>query len=449
MTQQPPIWRAFFAFLLPMMLSNVLQSLSGTLNNVYLGHMIGVNALAAATAFFPVVFLFIAFVIGLGAGSSVLIGQAWGAGRVDRVKAVAGVAITVAIIGGIVVAVLGVVFSRQILTLFDTPADIMVDAVAYARVMMLFMPVLLVFLLVTSLLRGVGDTVSPLLALALSTVVGLVLTPAFIRGWTGLPPLGTPSAAYAATVSYFVALVWLGFRLRWRASPLAPDAELLRHMRIDTDILRKVLWIGLPTGFQMVIVALSEMVLLGLINGFGSDATAAYGAFNQIMSYVQFPALSIAITTSILGAQAIGAGANERLALITRTGLAFNLLLTGGLVALVYVFSRTLIGLFVTSGPVIELTQTMLHIVLWSLVLFGMAGVFSGIMRSSGAVLAPTFLGILAILGVEVPVAWTLSRSIGLSGVWMGYPAAFAAMLVFQASYYRLVWRKRSITRMI
>ena len=82
------------------MLGNVLQALSGTINNVYLGHMIGVRALAAATAFFPMIFLFIAFVIGLGAGSSVLIGQAWGAGRVDRVKAVAGVAITSALIGG-------------------------------------------------------------------------------------------------------------------------------------------------------------------------------------------------------------------------------------------------------------------------------------------------------------------------------------------------------------
>jgi putative MATE family efflux protein len=449
MTTPPVLWKAFLAFLAPLMLGNILQALSGTINNIFLGHMIGVKALAAATAFFPMIFLFIAFVIGLGAGSSVLIGQAWGSGRVDRVKAVAGVAITVALIGGVVIAVAGSIFAREILILFATPADIMSEALPYARVMMIFMPVLLVFLVCTSLLRGVGDTVSPLLALALSTLIGLGLTPALIRGWIGLPSLGVPSVAYAGAVSYCAALIWMGCRLRRKKSPLAPDAELWRHMRIDREILKKVLRIGLPTGFQMIIIAISEMVLLGLINHFGSDATAAYGAFNQILSYVQFPALSIAITVSVFGSQAIGAEAQERLQTIVRTGLLFNVFLTGGLIVIAYLFSRTLVGFFITSPAVIDLTETMVHIVLWSLVLFGMAGVFSGMMRASGTVLAPMALGITAILGVELPTAWLLSHSIGLPGVWIGYPAAFGAMLVFQSSYFFFVWRKRTITRLI
>ena len=93
-----PLWRVFAVFLAPMLASNILQSLSGTLNNIYLGQMLGVKALAAVSGFFPVMFFFIAFVIGLGAGSSVLIGQAWGAGEPAKVKAIAGTALTLGVL---------------------------------------------------------------------------------------------------------------------------------------------------------------------------------------------------------------------------------------------------------------------------------------------------------------------------------------------------------------
>src|SRR5262245_6440916 len=106
----PPVWKMFLMFLAPMMVSNILQSLSGTINSVFLGHMIGVSALAAASAFFPVMLFLISFIMGLGAGASVLIGQAWGAKQPERVQAVAGTTLSCSIIGGVVVAVLGAIF---------------------------------------------------------------------------------------------------------------------------------------------------------------------------------------------------------------------------------------------------------------------------------------------------------------------------------------------------
>ena len=164
---------------------------------------------------------------------------------------------------------------------------------------------------------------------------------------------------------------------------------------------------------------------------------------------MQFPAISIAISASILGAQAIGAGQAERLGAITRTALLMNLVLTGGLVLLGYLFSRSLMGFFITNEPVIEVAQTLLHIMLWSTVIFGMGAALSGIMRASGSVLVPTAISIFCIAFIEVPVAWWLSDRIGLNGIWMAYPAAFVAMLTLQASYYRFVWRKKTIRKMI
>ncbi len=431
-----------------MMASNILQGLSGTINNVYLGQMLGVGAMASVSAFFPVMFFFISFVIGLGAGASVLIGQAWGAREPDRVKAIAGTALSVGLLAGLAVAVFGGTFTGLLLTLLGTPADILPGSTAYARVMLIAMPGLFVFLLVTSMMRGVGDTLTPLLALLLSTAVGLVVTPALIRGWGGLPQMGVASGAWGAVVSFTVALAWLAWYLRRKGHALAPDARFLQHMKIDRTILGKVLRIGLPTGMQMVIVSLAEVAVLFLVNRFGSDATAAYGAVNQIVAYVQFPAISIAITASILGAHAIGAGHAARLGTIARTAIMLNLVVTGGLVLLAYLFSRSIIGLFITSAPVLETAQTLLHIMLWSTVIFGMSAAISGVMRASGSVLVPTAISITAILAIEVPVAWLLSRYIGLNGIWVAYPVAFTAMLLMQTAYYRLVWQHKPIRRL-
>ncbi|HMA09085.1 MAG TPA: MATE family efflux transporter, partial [Ramlibacter sp.] len=111
--------------------------------------------------------------------------------------------------------------------------------------------------------------------------------------------------------------------------------------------------------------------------------------------------------------------------------------------------SRHLVGAFVTSPPVIELAQTLLHIMLWSSLVFGFQALLGGIMRSSGAVLVPTGISIFCIAAIEVPSAWWLSRQFGINGVWMAYPITFVSMLALQASYYRLVWRKRKIERLV
>ncbi|HEX6707208.1 MAG TPA: MATE family efflux transporter [Albitalea sp.] len=444
-----PLWRVFAAFLGPMIVGNVLQALSGTFNSVFVGQMLGTRALAAASAVFPIVFFFISLVIGIGAGGSVLIGQAWGAKEPHKVKAIAGTAIALGLLLGAAIALFGGVFTENLLRLLGTPPDVLPEAIGYARLMMLAMPGLMVFILVTQLLRGVGDTVTPLFALLLSTTVSAVMTPAFIRGWGGLPQLGVTSAAAASIVSFVVALCYLGLHMRRKQHVLAPDRELLHALRIDRRILALVLKIGMPTGVQMVVISLAEIALLALVNSFGSNATAAYGAVNQVVNYVQFPALSIAITASILGAQAIGAGHTERLGAITRTGLQMNIVITGTLVVIGYLFSRHLIALFITSAPVVDLAQSLLHIMLWSSVVFGCASVVSGVMRASGTVLVPMSISIFCIAAIEVPAAYTLAPRVGIEGVWMAYPIAFVSMLVLQTAFYRLVWRKAKIERLV
>ncbi|WP_338801460.1 MATE family efflux transporter [Pseudomonas sp. RSB 5.4] len=444
-----PLWQTYLLFLAPMVLSNFLQSMSGTINSIYIGQMLGTQALAAVSGMFPIIFFFIALVIGLGAGAGVLIGQAWGAREAHMVKAIAGATLLLGVLIGLLAAVLGSVFARQALQGLGTPADVLDDAVAYAHVMMWILPSMLVFVLFTQLLRGVSDTVSPLLALIVSTSVGLALTPALIRGWFGLPQLGIQSAAFAGLAGNLSAMAWLAWRLIRKHHPLAPDREFFAALRLDGAILGKVLRIGLPTGVQMIVLSLSELVILALVNQHGSQATAAYGAVTQIVNYVQFPALSIAITASILGAQAIGAGQLQRMGPILRTGLLINVCLTGGLIVLGYLLSHWLLGLFLTEDSTRVMAEHLLHIMLWSLLVFGFQAIIGGIMRASGTVLVPVAIAIICVVGVQLPAAYWLDGQYGLQGVWMAFPVAYLGMLVLQTLYYKLVWQHQKIERLV
>jgi putative MATE family efflux protein len=449
MSAAKPLWTIFLRFLAPLMLSNALQSLFGTVSNVYLGQMIGVDALAAVSVFFPVMFFLFAFVMGLSTGATVLIGQAFGAGEHGRIKSVVGTTLAISLLLSISIALLGGLFSRQLMMMLATPADILDQASAYARIMLLTMPLGFVFLLMTAMIRGVGDALTPLLALALSTTIGLILTPLLIRGSFGAPAAGITSPAWAAAIANALTLTALAIYLLRKKHALAPDAALLRHLRLDRAVLGKILGIGLPSAIGMVVMAIAELVLLGLVNGYGSEATAAYGAVNQVMGYTQFTAISISIAVSILGAQAIGGGDRARLDGIVRIGLAFNLVLTGGLVALIYLAPRAVLGIFITDGAVLDLAKGLLSIALWSSVPFGLATVFSGAMRAAGVALTPMLLSIFAIVAIELPAAVILSRTVGLKGVWAAYPIVFCAMFVLQMGYYLLVWRKRAIRRLV
>jgi len=444
------MWRLFLVFLIPLMLSNVLQSASQTFSSIFLGRMIGVNALAAVSAIFPVIFLLISFLIGLSSGSTVLIGQAFGAKDYHAMKRVAGTTITISVLMGVVVAIFGSIFAYDLLRLVATPANILDDSVMYARIVFVYLPVFFVYIAYTTFLRGTGDSQTPFYFLIISTVLSLVLTPAFIRGWLGLPQIGVASAAIAGYIANAAAFVALLIYLNYKSHALRFDNEMLRDMaHPDWKIAATVIRIGIPTGLQTIMVALAEIAVISFVNRYGSDATAAYGAVNQIVSYVQFPAISIGIAASIFGAQCIGARREDKLSSVIHSGIGLNYIVGGVLVVICYLASWNILGWFVTDKHTLDIAHGLLMITLWSYLIFGNNAVLGGVMRSSGTVLWPTVIGIFAIWGVEVPAAWILMHRYGIDGIWMGYPLAFCASLLLQFTYYKLIWKQKTHERLI
>ena len=387
--------------------------------------------------------------IGISAGTTVLVGQAWGAQNIEKVRSVIGSTLFMTLIGGTIIAILGFVFAPNILNLLGIDPKVMHLSLPYVRWMLAGSPLLFVYIVYTSILRGVGDSVTPLIALGLTSVIGLIVTPILLKGYFGFPALGIIAPAIATILGYAAVLIFLAFYLHHKNHPLKLDARLLQHVRYDADLSKIILKLGIPTGIQMVTTSLAGLVIIGLVNRYGAHATAAYGAVNQVLNYIQFPAMSISIAASIFAAQAIGAGKPDLLAKVTRTALSMNILFTGSLIALAYLFSKYLMALFITDHSVIELGQQLLFIVLWSILFFGASAIFAAIMRASGTVTVPMLINILTILLIEIPCAYWFSTLWGLTGIWMAYALAFVSLCVFQALYYQFVWKKSKIKILI
>jgi putative MATE family efflux protein len=443
-----PLWKRFLAFLAPLIATNVLQALSGTLNNIYLGRMLGTEALAAAVAFFPLLMFLIALVIGLGTGSSILVGQAWGAKKTGVVLRVAGTSLSGALVLGLVIALLVWLGIDAMLAGLRVAPSVLPQAVAYAHVMLLALPLMFVSIVAISLLRGTGDTVTPFRLLLVSTAVTMVLTPFLIRGLPGIGPLGVTGAAWAVVAANACSLGWLAWHLTRRRHVFAWPA-LRAHFGFDGALLRQVVRLGTPTGLFFVTGSLADIALLSLVNAHGVHATAAWGAVNQVMAYVQFPAMSISIAASVFAAQAIGGDRLPEVRDVTRIGLAMNLALTGGLALLVALGAHGAVRLFIADEAVVDLAAKVLHVTVIGSVLFGMASVFSGVMRAAGTVRVPTTISLSCLALLLYPLGWWFDRTLGLRWIWLAYPATYGTALALMAAYFHGVWRKRPIRKLV
>lgn len=442
-----PLWQSLLIFFVPLVLSNILQSLGGTVSSILLGRGLGENALAAASAIFPLTFLLISFVIGLGSASSVLIGQAYASRNQERMKATVGTSLTFALLLGLFSALIGNLFLYDLLKLIGIPKEIMNDAASYGRILFMGLPILFLYIIYTTFLRGTGDSKTPFYFLLISTSLTILLTPAFLFGWMGLPKLGIEGASLANVIASLIALILLIIYLRRIRHTLALDRATIKKLRLDPSILKMMIGIGLPTSMQMIFISASEIAIVSFINRFGAHATAAYGAINQVINYVHIPAMSLGIAIGIFGAQLIGSNRQHRLKELIKSTVILNYAIGLALTGLVYLFSRPILSWFLTDPVTLDVAEISLYITLWSFILLGNVIILTGLMRSSGTVFWPTLIGILSIILVEIPAAYLLSITVGLQGVWMAYPISFISNLLAQYTYYRLYWKNRTHQR--
>ena len=439
-----PIGKTLLAFALPTLGSNVLQSLNGSINAIWVGRFLGETALAATSNANIIMFLMFGAVFGFGMAATILIGQSWGRRDVDGARRAFGTALGLVFLISLVVAVAGWAFAHDILVLLATPGDALPLAEDYLRVIFLSLPAAMMLVLAMMGLRGSGDSLTPLWFMVVAVVVDTGLNPLLILGMGPFPRMGIAGSATATLVANTVAIVGLALYMNWRDLPMRLKGAELRYLVPARALTRTIMAKGLPIGAQMLVISVSGLVMVGFVNREGVATAAAYGVTLQLWAYVQMPALAIGAAVSAMAAQNIGANRWDRVARITRTGLLYNLAMTGVMVIVVLWFDRTVLGLFLgPDSAAIPIASRIGLLATWSFIFFGATMVLFGTVRANGAVWGPLLILVVALLPVRLGMAALLRPALGIDALWWSFPASSFVNLAGAALYYRFgPWRR-------
>lgn len=442
-----PIGTSLLMFALPILAGNIAQSLNGSVNAIWVGKFLGEAALTATANANNIMFFLIGSVFGIGMAATILIGQSIGAKDLPQARRVMGTSATFFISLSAVIAVLGWFLSHRLLLAMGTPAESLPMADAYLKVIFLAMPLLYAFAFITAALRGAGDARTPFRFLLLAVLLDIAFNPLLIFGVGPFPELGIAGAAWATFFSQALALAGLMLYLRNKRHMLWLGRKDIGLLKIDTVILKALVVKGVPMGLQMILISLAMIMMISMVNGYGVETASAYGAAMQLWTYVQMPAMAIGAACSTMAAQNVGAGLWPRVEATARTGVLFNFLLTGALIAPIILFDRSTLALFLpAASEALEIGRHLNHIAVWSFLFFGVNFVLSGVVRSTGAVLPPLLILAIGMWGIRVPFALWLQPRFGADAIWWSFPiSALCSMLMIMAYYRWGNWRNASI----
>ncbi len=441
---QGPIARTLFVFALPILGGNVLQSLNGSVNAVWVGRFLGEEALTAIANANNIMFLLLGGVFGFGMASTILVGQAMGRKDLPGARKVIGTAATFFLTISVALAVIGLPLSRHVLVWMSTPAAALPLADAYLKIIFLALPFLYAFAFLSAILRGAGDTRTPFLFLLLAVALDIVLVPLLMFGVGPLPEMGMAGSAMATLVANAIALAAMLAWLRHRRHALWISRGENHLYKPDWAIVRALVAKGVPMGLQMVLISAAMIAMISMVNQYGTNTTAAYGAALQLWTYVQMPAMAIGAACSSMAAQNVGAQRWDRVEATARSGVGFNFLLTGALIAPLILLDRYSLAMFMPAGSeALEIARHLNHIAVWSFLFFGVVFVLAGVVRSTGAVVPPLIILGIALWGIRVPFANWLQPILGVDAIWWSFPVSAFCAMAMQLAYYRWGrWRK-------
>lgn len=442
-----PIGPTLVTFALPVLGTNILQSLSGTSNAFWVSHVLGPAALTATTNANQVFFLMMGAMFGVSMSANLLIGQAIGSGDRDLAKRVVGTCIIFFLAISLMVGLTGYLATPGILAAMGTPADARADATTYLRVIFMAIPIMYFFSFVQMAQRGTGDSRTPFYFALLAISMEVVLNPMLITGFGPFPRMGIAGSASATLICQGLTLAAIMFWLHRRDSILIPRPGEFGYLIPDLSIIRTLVMKGLPMGLQMFIMSFAALTMTSFVNSYGSTTAAAYGVAMQMWAYVQMPAMALGMAVSSMAAQNVGAGRMDRVDRVARTGIGYSVLLSALPILLIYVAGPLAPRLFLPEGsPSIPIAQHINYFVLWGFIPFGMSFILSGIVRATGSVWPPLISIIIAMWGIRIPVASLLQPALGADAVWISFPVGSIASCLLAFAWYRWGnWRKSSL----
>ena len=436
--------RQIILFALPMLAANVMQLLYNVVDSWVVGNFIGKEALAAVGASFPVIFVLISLLIGISTGISVVVSQYFGAKEYDNVIKAINTFFVFIFTTSLIMSALGIYYSREIFIALHLPLDVIDDAVSYLQIYMGGMIFMFGFYGTNAILRGLGDSKTPLYFTIFSTLLNTALDLFFVLklGW------GIKGVAYASVIAQALAFLMATYFIN-RGDSLIHFS--IKKMRMDWRIFNKSIKIGLPTGLQQSFVAFGMIAILRFVNEFGTNTVAAYSVAGRLDSFAVMPAMALSAALAAFVGQNIGANKLDRVRKGFHVTLIISAAISISVSIAIYFFGEVIMGFFTTDTNVISIGYRYLVIVSSFYIVFSTMFMTHGVLRGAGDTIIPMGITFFSLWILRIPFSYYFSRpsfGLGVDGIWWGIPLAWSFGLTASYIYYRTGrWKNKAVTK--
>ena len=426
-------------FALPLLFGNLFQQLYNAVDSAIVGKYVGNNALAAVGSSASVINLLVSFLMGVGVGSSVLIGQYFGAKDFKNVSRSIHTYILFIFFSGILMSFIGYFATPYVLEFINTPADVFAESIIYLQIIFAGIIFMMFYNMGSGILRALGNSKSPLYYLIASTIINIILDIVFVVFFK----LGIKGAAYATVIAQACSCFLILSKLSRMDKSYAFS---FKKLTFDWEMLKKMITLGIPTGLQNGVVGFSNLIVQGNINAFGSIAMAGCGAASKIDGFAVLPVLSYSMAITTFTAQNTGAKRKDRVKQGVKYGLILCISTTLVVSCLLLIFGQNLLQLFTKDQEVIEYGLMMIRTLAPLYFLLATTHAFNGIIRGMGKTLVPMI--VMIVCWCAMRMAWiliTVPIFNDIRTVFLGWPITWLASSIFFIIYYkRFKWDEYS-----
>ena len=431
------VWKVIVRFAVPLLVGNLLQQFYNITDSIIVGQFLGKEALAAVSASFFIYYFIISLVIGVGSGTTVVISQLFGAKQYQKVQLAFSSFFIFMLVGGIKLSIAGIIFAEPVFRLTNTPEEVIPQAVAYFRIYIGGTFLFVTFNSIISILRGVGESVRPMLFILITTVLNIAFDLLFILVFKW----GIEGAARATVVSQGIGMC-IALAYVNNTHPLLSIKK--QDMLFDWKLFKESLKIGLPTSVQQCAIALGLIALLGIVNSFGTNTLTAYGAAGKIDTIITQAILTLSGALAAFCGQNIGAGRLDRVKKGVQFTMYTNIALGLLTFAAVYLFGNEMMRIFTKDIDVVAIGKEYLLIIGGFFIVHGALNVYNGALRGAGDTLFPMITSLVCLWLIRIPLAYYLSSWLGRNGIWWAIGISITIGLIVTFVYYKMgFWKRR------
>lgn len=427
-------------FSVPLLIGNLAQQLYSTVDSIVVGNYVGDGALAAIGASGPIMNLLLVLFMGISVGASIMVSQYFGAKERDKLSDTIGTAITATLVSSLFIMIAGPLITPWSMTVLKTPGDIYDMSCTYLIIVFLGIIGCAYYNIISGILRGLGDSVMPLIFLLVACGLNIVLDIWFVASFN----MGVAGAAWATIISQAISGALCLVRLLLMRDVLHVR---LRSLWPKKELLFQLIRLGLPSGLTQAIFSLAMLVVQSLTNSFGTLIIAVSTVVMRVDGFAMMPNFTFGTATTTFTGQNIGAGKLDRVEKGTKDGLKIGLGVSVVLVAAILIFGRYLMEMFTSTPEVVDTGMHMMRILAVGYIAMAVTQILSGVMRGAGDTMTPMWISLITTVVIRVPIAYGLAAlTNSADSLFISLLTSWVMGAVLTTIAYRMGrWKRKSI----